>query len=558
MSASSKKKLRKAQEAEKLTEKQLKEQKEAKQLKIYSTLFVVVLALVVVAAVWIGVSKTVENSGVRERSTTAVTIGEHELSNAELNYFYIDAINKFYSDYGSYATMFGLDTTLPLNEQVVNEETGLTWADDFLNSAKENAKAVYALADEAKAQGYTLTEDELAAIDSDLASLELYANLYGYTDAQTYLKAMYGKGATMENYRAYAELTTLAGSYQAYYANSLVYDDADLREAEKDNYAEYSSFSYNSYYLSASRFLEGGTTGDDGNTTYSDAETAASVSAAEEAANILAGGEYESVADFDAAIAALEINAETENAASTAYEDHAYAKINSVIQEWVTDENRQIGDVASIPSVTHSHEEGEEHSDDEDASEHETINGYYVVYFNGSNDNTFALANVRHILVAFEHDHNESEEHDHSEQTYTDAEKAAAKNAADELLAQWKAGDATEESFAALANENSDDGDGTTGGLYEDVYPGQMVPSFNDWCFDESRKTGDTEVIESEYGYHVMYYVSDSDTNYRDYQIRNALVTEATNSWFNALLENMTITDGNTAYISKDLVLTAA
>ena len=53
-------------------------------------------------------------------------------------------------------------------------------------------------------------------------------------------------------------------------------------------------------------------------------------------------------------------------------------------------------------------------------------------------------------------------------------------------------GDATEDSFAALANEKSDDGNGTTGGLYENVYPGQMVSSFNDWCFDESRQTGNT------------------------------------------------------------------
>ena len=57
MSASSKKKLRNAQNAEKMTEKQLAEQKEAKKLKIYTTVFVVVLALMVVAAVWIAVSK---------------------------------------------------------------------------------------------------------------------------------------------------------------------------------------------------------------------------------------------------------------------------------------------------------------------------------------------------------------------------------------------------------------------------------------------------------------------------------------------------------------------
>ncbi len=73
----------------------------------------------------------------------------------------------------------------------------------------------------------------------------------------------------------------------------------------------------------------------------------------------------------------------------------------------------------------------------------------------------------------------------------------------------WKAGEATEESFAALANENSEDpGSSTNGGLYEDVYPGQMVDTFDAWCFDEARQPGDTGIVKTDYGYHVMYFVS--------------------------------------------------
>ena len=34
-----------------------------------------------------------------------------------------------------------------------------------------------------------------------------------------------------------------------------------------------------------------------------------------------------------------------------------------------------------------------------------------------------------------------------------------------------------------------------------------MVPAFNDWCFDEARKEGDTGLVKTNYGYHVMYYV---------------------------------------------------
>ena len=72
-----------------------------------------------------------------------------------------------------------------------------------------------------------------------------------------------------------------------------------------------------------------------------------------------------------------------------------------------------------------------------------------------------------------------------------------------------------EESFGELAaTYSSDGGSSTNGGLYEDVHPGQMVTEFNDWCFDASRKPGDTGIVKTSYGYHVMYFVSQTDTYY--------------------------------------------
>ena len=84
MSASSKKKLRKEQEAAKMTEKQLTAQKEAKKNNLYTTLFVVVMVAILAIAIVVGVSQTVTNSGVREKNTVALTVGEHQISNAEL------------------------------------------------------------------------------------------------------------------------------------------------------------------------------------------------------------------------------------------------------------------------------------------------------------------------------------------------------------------------------------------------------------------------------------------------------------------------------------------
>ena len=513
MSASSKKKLRKEQEAAKMTEKQLTAQKEAKKTRIYTTAFVVVMAALLIIAIVVGVNQTITSSGIREKKTVALTVGDHEISNAELNYFYMDAINNFYSSYGSYAAMFGLDVTAPLNEQVVDEATGLTWADDFLESAKSSAQTVYALADAAEAEGFALSAEELSTVEYSVYNLDTYATLYGYADGEAYLKAIYGNGADMDSYLEYSKLTALADAYYSHYADSLTYEDADLRAVDSENFGAYSSYTYHSYYLATSKFLTGGTTDEEGTTTYTDEEKAASVAAAEEAAKSLVAEEIASADDLDAAIAALAVNADT-TASSTLNEDTLYTNINGVYADWIADSSRQEGDMEVFANTSG-----------------DTTSGYYVVYYVGSTDNTFNLTNVRHILVSPEHDSSESEDHDHSESTYTDEEMAAAKATAEEILAEWKAGDATEDSFAELANAKSADGDGTTGGLYENVYPGQMVTNFNDWCFDESRKSGDTGIVESTYGYHVMYYVGDSDLTYRDYLISNELRSTDVEEW---------------------------
>ena len=111
---------------------------------------------------------------------------------------------------------------------------------------------------------------------------------------------------------------------------------------------------------------------------------------------------------------------------------------------------------------------------------------------------------VRHILVQVKGGFADLS----GNMTHTDEEWAACEAAAQEILDAWLAGDKTEDSFAALANEKSEDpGSNTNGGLYENVYLGQMVEPFETWCFDESRQYGDYGLVKTSYGYHVMFYV---------------------------------------------------
>lgn len=539
MSASKKKKLR-SENTAKLTERQIAEQKEAKKIKLYSIIFAVVLVAMVVVAIVVGVNRSIEASGVHEKNTVAATVGEHQISNAELSYYYIDYVNNYANTYGSYLSLFGIDPSVALDKQVIDEETGETWADNFISEAASSVQTIYALADAAEAEGFTLPQEQQDQVDIMSNNLDSYASIYGYSNTDAFLKAQYGNGASKEGYMEYYQRNLLASAYQTNHQENLTYTDDQIREADNADPVKYSSYSFAQYHIPVSKFLTGGTTDESGNTTYTAEEREAAIAAAKIAIAPLTDSEINTVDALNEAIAAMEINAATE-ASSTVYTDQASTGINSYLTDWVTAENREPGDVTciEIPGTVK----------DENGEDLETITAFYVVLFTGKNDNEVELVNVRHILVSFEGDAQE-------DGTYSEEVKEAARASAEEILNEWKSGDATEDSFAALANEKSTDtGSNTNGGLYEDVYPGQMVTAFNDWCFDSARKSGDTGIVETTYGYHVLYYVGTTGQTYRDYQIVNELISSDMEAWSQELLESYTVTMGDTSYMRKDIVL---
>ena len=141
--------------------------------------------------------------------------------------------------------------------------------------------------------------------------------------------------------------------------------------------------------------------------------------------------------------------------------------------------------------------------------------------------------NVRHILVMPEG----GTTGDDGTTTYSDEEWAACEKKAQAILDEWLAGDATEDSFAALAEEKSEDpGSNTNGGLYENVAKGQMVEPFEDWCFDESRAAGDYGLVKTTYGYHVMYFVS--STPIWETYAKSGWVSEKTNEFIKKLADD--------------------
>lgn len=572
MSASNKKKLRKEQKAAALTEKQTQQQREAKKLKAYTLTFVI--AMVLVVAIVAGVLLTPYIEGGLRRVTTAVTIADHELSAAELSYYYVDAISgyqdevysQYYSYYGDYwYYMLGFDTTLALNKQVKDTEKNTTWADYFVDQAVESAKSVYALYDDAVANNYKLSEEDQKNLDDSLASLSEYVKKNtDYGSVAAYLRSIYGPSASEKSYTEYYTITSTASAYYEDHLDSIEYEVDDYRAYEAEKKHLYNSYSFVYYTINMSSYLGEGHKDDNGSTFWTDDEKdAARVQVKADMQALVAAGITDK-ASFDAAVQSLAINkydsdgnlvADEKKATATESKDVSYDSmyLNTAAKEWVIKEERVPGDFDVFPIYDSS-------SDDEEDESKKIINGYYVVLFNECDTNEVHLANVRHILAKFEGGTTDSS----GNTTYSDAEKQAAKTEAEKLLSQFKESVANEtdaakieEAFAALANKESDDQSGqvTNGGIYEDIYPGQMVEPFENWCFDPDRKPGDTGLVETTYGWHVMFYTSTDEMTYRDSMIKADMLEDDMTKWHDSLVEKATTTINNLTFMEYDFVV---
>lgn len=444
----------------------------------------------------------------------SLIVNDHTISHREFNYFYIDAINEFVTQNSNYI-YYILDISAPLSSQTKDQESGETWAKYFLDVAIESTKNTYAIYDAAVAANHVLSEDEQKSVQNLAENLEEYAKYYKYDGAEDYLAEIYGDYANLQSYCAYYEIMVTVSSYYNAYAEELLnsYTEPVLREFEAEKAYEYNSYSYATYFLASDSFTKEGFT-------------------VEDAAKQLASIENNTIDQLNAAITALEKGMDDDKSTSTTatiHNNELYANIDSQLQEWVRSSARQIGDIAYLPYSI----EGTFFSPAQE--------GYCVILLTGIHDNQFPLANVRHILAIFEGS--------------TEENKKAAKEQAEKIYKEWLEGEKTEDSFAELAKEYTDDSNGDAGGLYENVYPGQMVPSFNDWCFDESRLSGDHGIVETEYGYHVMYYSGDSDTTFRDFMVSGDKQYEDLNAWQTALNEASTQEILDTSGVDLDYVI---
>ncbi len=253
MSASRERKKRQALAETGQSPKQLKAAQEKKIKKRRTIVSIIALALVLAIGIGLFYGLVIRPK-TAPRKTVALRTGDHELSAVEFSHYYYDAINAFYQNYGSYLSYFMSDPSLPIDQQVYDEETGETWADYFMKSAADNAKFDYAVYDEAKAAGYTLSAESEQSIQDSLKTLETQVKDNGFKSLNQYFDQIYGKGCTKDTYVAYQRIRATASEYAAKLDDERVFSDADIQAKDDENPAKYSSATYRAYFISANTY----------------------------------------------------------------------------------------------------------------------------------------------------------------------------------------------------------------------------------------------------------------------------------------------------------------
>ena len=470
-----------------------------------------VYAIVGVLFVAVAAAAIIYRSNIIPKMSTAATIDGQKYSAGETDFYFQNTYRGFLNNQTiSYMTSYlGLDTSASLKDQIISEEAASmlktmgysnaekdeTWYSFFLDDTLDQMEKVQAGLKKAAEESFVYPESVQSQHAASMNSLKNAAQASGIS-VKAYLANNFGPLITE---KIYSEQILRLLQFEAYsnaYRDGLTYSDSDLEEAYKADPNSYDKADYEYVSVSGSAPT---TTDDEGNTVEpTEAESAAALEKAKTTAEQLladfkAGGSLETLAEADDTCSYLNVEAGS-------FSDTALTR-------WVFDNARKDGDAEVLESGT----------------------TYYVAVFHDKYRQEYNTIDVRHILVTPESGTLASD--DEGYEAEQEQLKAAAKAKAEDLLAQWQSGEATEASFAALAQaESADGGSQYNGGLYTQVTQGQMVETFNDWCFDASRKSGDTGIVETNYGYHVMYFVG---TNLPAWQseVRSDLASAAYTEW---------------------------
>ena len=408
-------------------------------------------------------------------SPVALRIDDMEFTVEDMNYMYItsfnDVYNNLYSYYGQNLSYI-LDVTKPLEEQIMGADT--SWHQYILDVAIGTTKSAAGVYKKAIEEGFVLPEDYQKDLDTLEEQLDEIAAESGMTKEE-YIYFNYGEDVSIESIKKMTELQLYCNAYVQNYSEQIEVTDEDISAYYKANKKDIDTVDFRFYSFYYGEAEEGS---EEKALTQEEAKAQAEALAAVHTAE-----------EFNALAKEYTVDEEQkklfDEGDATLFPGAGYGSTGiDEVSEWLFDENRKNGDTMIYF--------------DED------YQSYLVIMFEERIDPDYDYIDVRHILIAPE----EAEDGTVSDEAWTAAEEKA-----NEIYNGYLAGEATEEAFAELAKEHSADGNAARGGIYENVYKGQMVQTFNDWCYDAARVPGDSGIVKTPYGFHLMYFVGTGDNN---------------------------------------------
>lgn len=426
---------------------------------------------------------------------TYVVINGEKVNKVEFDYVYNTAKNNYITQYGSYLSYFGLDTSKDLSTQMYSDT--LTWQDYFEQNAVESLKQNKALMAEAKAAGFTYdTTDEYNTFKETIKTSAASA---GVSDKE-YVRSIYGSYATMGRIEEYVKNDMVMTAYYQKLQEDNAPSDDEIQSYYEENKATYDSVDYRLTTIEADLPTEpteladpveetaADTTGTTDGTTAADTtqDTAyqpsdAEIAKAMEDAKVLADDAEQTVAKD-----------------GEAHENEKKSSVNYMISDWLFDDARKAGDTTVITN--------------------DNSHCYYVVAFEKRYLDETPSADVR-VIIPTEDKNGE------------------------EILEEWKNGAATEDSFAELCKKYTQDTSAVeNGGLFEQVTKTGMTEELSNWIFDSSRQAGDTVAITVSDTTYVLYYIGQDQPEWK-INIKNTLVSDTMSQHMQDITADVTVED---------------
>lgn len=528
-----------------------------KNTKLITTVATIVVALLLVGCILLSV---VVNTGFVLRSQSAAKTDNYSVSGTVLSYL----IYSQAQSYAYYYQQLGLDYSV---SDVVSQSF-----DTLASSALSQAKQMLVLCEYAKANGISLSDEDKDAIDEYIDSIAETAasNLYS---TSAYIKLMYGNGVNESDIRKALELSYLSNAAYEVLEKEL---EAQITDELVNKYIEenpdlFYMADYLSYTFTAELEAEGAEATVEETEAYEAKKAELAALAAELEACKTADEFKAAVADYivntvcsdlfdelyakealtdapaedvlaaDKAellskVAAALNGTETEDNAEESTEKSAYENaLEDILDELLTEAEDAYDGIVTEDYYHYDPEAGEEEIGDVDTwlfDENTKAGDTKSVTAEGDTKSTYTVymltaeshldesetRDAAHILVSFD-DYK-------SGTTITDEEKAAAMAEAQKILDEYLAGEKTQEAFEALGEANTAD----SNVVYEGIAKGDMVEEFENWVFDEARKTGDTDIVETPYGYHVMYYIGEGEIAWES-DARDGVLSDLFTEW---------------------------